>query len=137
MFVCNVCLALVCTSPTIAPFDEIGYEKFVKRAAYASFIAEKCGVENDIDVLNEQIFAKLKSDSMVQNSIFREKRKFFKNDSNFLSVFKRCYLVKSETVAFVAKVEESLKKYNHEYLVYSDKIHRLQSDYSACIFQNP
>lgn len=132
MFVCNLCFAITCTEPEKVNFDIAKYDALIKRAAYASFLAEECHIVNDIDKLNESFHAYALSNGYVSKSIFREKRRFFKNDSNIWSVFKRCYLIKSETVAFIDEVESALKNAMRWTMESTGKYNQKNSEFKNC-----
>ncbi len=115
-FFCGQTLAQSCSRP---PEPEVAGEKYralQKRAAYAAFLAEECGFDNEV-AKRYQAMARLAFESSTeaqQKSVdeFRSRKRAFAEEAGFLGVKKRCLIETGKTRAFVNDAADDISSYS-------------------------
>jgi len=121
---CGQTLAQSCARP---PEPEVAGERYralQKRAAYAAFLAEECGFDNEV-AKRYQAMARLAfedSSEAQQKSVdeFRSRKRAFAEDASFLGVKRRCLISTGKTRAFVNDVANDISAYS-DFIVSSRK----------------
>jgi hypothetical protein len=91
------------------------YIALQKRAAYATFIADECGFENDLQkkyraLVNMAFEDSVKSQQQGMDD-FMAKKKEFSNDANLLGIGKRCLIESGKTRVFISEVSDDIAAY--------------------------
>jgi hypothetical protein len=132
----SLCVAQECRKPRKPELAAERFDALRKRAAYASFIADSCGIPND---LQQEFSALVKSafpeDVEQQSSATAKFRKFkqaFADDAGMLGIFKRCYLQGGKTRGFVAEVSEDIALFSDAIAAAAKKYGGELEQWDAC-----
>lgn len=103
--------AQVCSKPKEVDFSR--YPALAKRAAYASFIADRCEINNDIDqkmrgVIN---FFVSENDRLALLDSYKTTYNNYNKDAGFIGVNKRCYLESAKTKALIKQVSQDISDF--------------------------
>lgn len=133
----NASVAQQCTRPSQ---PDIGGDKFKalqKRASYASFLADECGFENEVQRKYGALLKIAGDDSpeIQQKGMedFRAKKRQFSEGANFLSVKKRCILETGKTKAFVNEAADDVSSYMDSIAAMRRKYAEKMDDWNVCL----
>jgi hypothetical protein len=139
-FVVFLCCVLESNAECLRPSqpDIAGeqYKALQKRAAYAAFLADECGFENDIQKKYSSL-VKMAFDDSVETqqrniSDFKSRKKEFSDDASFLGVKKRCIIETRKTRALVTEVSDDISDYMDVIASMRRKYHEKMDEWSSC-----
>lgn len=107
--------AEVCQRPSQPDVSDDRYQALQKRAAFAAFLADECGFENDVQkrfsVLIKIAFSNSEEDQQRNLDNFKSRKKQYFQDSSFLGRKKSCFIETGKTRALVSEASEDLAGY--------------------------
>lgn len=104
------------------------YRALQKRAAYAAFLGEACGFDNEVK-------NKLSSLSGGLNEEFTAQKRRFVEGSNFLSIKKRCILEEQKTKLFLNDVADEITSFERELQKIDQDENSKAASYRDCLDQ--
>ena len=108
-------LAQSCSRPAEPDVSGEKYRALQKRAAYAAFLAEECGFDNEVSKRYQSLvrMAFESSSEAQQKSLeeFRARKRQFATDASFVGVKKRCLIDTGKTRSFVNDVADDISGY--------------------------
>lgn len=108
-------LAQQCQRPSPPDIAGDRYKALQKRAAYAAFLADECGFDNDVQKKYTSL-VKLTFDDSIESQQknmddFKSKKKQFSEGANFIGIKKRCIFETGKTRAFVNEAADDVSGY--------------------------
>ena len=128
--------AETCQQPSPQP-DVAGtrYKALQKNAAYAVFMADECGFDNDIQKKYNALVKTIFDDQEDQRQgmeEFKSKKHKFSDEAGFLSIKKSCYLDTGKTRALVNEASDDISSYMDEIITIRQKYQKEVSDWNNC-----
>jgi hypothetical protein len=108
-----------------------------KRAAYAAFLADECGFENEVQkrfgTLVKTAFSDSSEEQQRNIDEFRTRKKTFASDAGFLGVKKRCLLETGKTKAFVNDAADDISGYTESIGSMRRKYTEKLEEWNVCV----
>lgn len=133
----SVATSQSCTRPTQPEIAGETFRALQKRAAYAAFLADECGFENEVQKrYNALVRSSLVDSPEAQKKWldeFRARKSAFASDASYIAVKKRCILDTGKTKALVNDAADDVSAFGDSQGLARKRYTEKMDEWNACL----